>query len=104
MDNNFVTVHQNQTALYDEIGTIINEGWFSVVSFDNLAIKQLDLKRIVPEYKWNEFYMGDDSQYTFYLDLVDGKFAGNSLAPENERLDILDNVDEMFQKIRKKAI
>ena len=104
MDTNFVTVHQNQAELYNEIGTIINEGWFNVVSFDNLAIKQLDLKRIVPEYKWNEFYMGDDSQYTFYLDLVDGKFAGNSLAPENERLDILDNVDEMFQKIRKKAI
>ena len=104
MDTNFVTVHQNQAELYIEIGTIINEGWFNVVSFDNLAIKQLDLKRIVPEYKWNEFYMGDDSQYTFYLDLVDGKFARNSLAPENERFDILDNIDEMFQKIRKKAI
>ena len=104
MDTNFVTVHQNQVELYNEIGTIINEGWFDVVSFDNLAITQLDLKRIVPKYKWDEFYMGDDSQYTFYLDLVDGKFAGNSLAPENERFDILDNVDDMFQKIRKKMM
>ena len=100
MDNNFVQVKQNQAVLYNEIDNIINEGWFNVVSFDNLAIKQLDLKRVVPEYKWNEFYMGDDSQYTFYLDLVENKFAGNSLAPENERYDLLDNIDDMFNIIR----
>ena len=102
MDNNFVTVHQNQAELYNEIGTIINEGWFNVVSFDNLAIKQLDVKRLLSDDEWNEFYMGSDMEFTFYLDLVEGKFAGNSLAPENERFDILDNIDDMFERIRKR--
>ena len=73
-----------------------------MVSFDNLAIEQLDVKRLLSDEEWNEFYMGDDSVFTFYLDLVDGKFAGNSLAPEDERYDILDNIDKMFERIRKK--
>ena len=46
--------------------------------------------------------MGSDMEFTFYLDLVEGKFAGNSLAPENERFDILDNIDDMFERIRKR--
>ena len=84
------------------LGKIVKNGWFNVVSFDNLAIEQLDVKRLLSDEEWNEFYMGDDSVFTFYLDLVDSKFAGNSLAPEDERYDILDNIDKMFERIRKK--
>ena len=103
MHNNYITVHKNSSDLFFSIKKIINEGWFNVVSFDNLAIEQLDIKDIVSYKDWDEFYMGDDSQYTFYLDLVEGKFAGNSLAPRDERYDILDNIDDMFNKIRKEV-
>ena len=102
MDNHHLSVTQAQSELYDMLGKIIEDGWFNVVSFDNLAIEQLDVKRLLSDEEWNEFYMGDDSVFTFYLDLVDGKFAGNSLAPEDERYDILDNIDKMFERIRKK--
>ena len=81
---------------------IIRNGWFKVVSFDNLAIKQLHVQEHLPEEQWEEFYMGDDGNYTFYIDMVDGTFGKNSLAPENERLPIMDNIDEMFEKIRLK--
>lgn len=95
-------VIQKQTDLYNELKTIIEEEWFNVVSFDNLAINQLDIKRLLSDEKWDEFYMGDDAQYTFYLDLVDQKFSKNSIAPEDERYDLLDSVDEMFERIRLK--
>ena len=101
MDNHFIAIKQGQAALYYKLKTIIDEGWFSTISFDNLALDQLDVKRLLSNKQWDEFYMGRDSQYTFYIDLVDGKFAGNSLAPEDERYDILDSIDEMFEKIRK---
>ena len=70
---------------------------FKVISFDNLAITQLDVKRLMSEEDWEEFYMGDDGNYTFYIDMVDGTFGKNSLA--TERYPIMDNIDLMFQKI-----
>lgn len=70
---------------------------FKVVSFDNLAITQLDVKRLMNEEQWEEFYMGDDGAYTFFIDMVDGTFGKNSLA--TERYPIMDSIDEMFQKI-----
>jgi hypothetical protein len=76
---------------------IINNGWFKVVSFDNLAIKQLHVQESLPEEQWEEFYMGDDGNYTFYIDMVDGTFGKNSLA--TVRYPIMDSIDDMFQKI-----
>ena len=77
---------------------IIKNEWFKVVSFDNLAIKQLYVQKHLPEEDWEEFYMGDDGNYTFYIDMVEGTFGKNSLA--TERFPIMDNIDDMFNKIR----
>lgn len=91
----------HQKCLYDRLPMIIDENWFKLISFDNLAIEQLDVKRLLSDDKWEEFYMGDDGRYTFYIDMVAGKFAKNSLS--QERYDIGDKtVDEMFEIIRKK--
>ena len=92
-------VEKNMKWLYDNLDELINH--FYVTSFDNLAIEQLNVRRVLTDEQWQEFYMGDDSQFTFYIDLVNKKFAANSLAPENERYDLLDNIDEMFERIRK---
>lgn len=81
---------------------IINNGWFDVVSFDNLAINQLHVQKHLPKEQWDEFYMGSDSEFTFYIDMVDGTFGKNSLAPDNERYPIMDSIDDMFEKIRLK--
>lgn len=77
---------------------IIDNGWFNVVSFDNLAIKQLNVQDHMPEEQWEQFYMGDDGFFTFYIDMVDGTFGKNSLA--TERHPIMDNIDDMFNKIK----
>jgi hypothetical protein len=43
-----------------------------IVSFDNLAIGQLEVwKHFTPE-KWKQFYMGDDGQFTCYYNAVTG--------------------------------
>ena len=86
-----------QSWLKEKLAYII--GYFKVVSFDNLAIEQLDVKRLMSEKEWEEFYMGSDSEFTYYIDLVEGKFSKNSVAPLDERYDILDSVDDMFEKI-----
>jgi hypothetical protein len=91
---------RKQVWLKNSLEAMLNH--FSVVSFDNLAITQLDVKRLMSEEDWEEFYMGDDSEFTYFIDLVEGKFSKNSIAPLNERYNILDSVDEMFEKIRLK--
>lgn len=76
---------------------IMKNGWFKVVSCDNLAIEQLHVKEHVPEKQWKKIYAGDDGTHTFYIDMVEGTFGKNSLA--TERYSIMDSIDDMFQKI-----
>ena len=93
---NHFNIQQRQSWLYNNLKEMLNH--FEVVSFDNLAIEQLDVKRLLGEEQWDEFYMGDDGKYTFYIDMVEGTFAKNSLSME--RWPIMDNVDDMFKKVR----
>lgn len=93
--------HENivskQMWLKENLADIINH--FKVVSFDNLAIEQLNVQRLMSKEEWDEFYMGDDGTMTYYIDMVDRKFARSSTANFDKRYDLLDSVDIMFQKI-----
>ena len=93
--------HENiiikQMWLKENLGGIIER--FKVVSFDNLAIDQLEVKRLMSQEEWDEFYMGDDGSMTYYIDMVEQKFARSSTANFDKRYDLLDSVDEMFKKI-----
>lgn len=97
-DNDCENIIVKQQWLKKNLEKMLNH--FEVISFDNLAIAQLDVKRLMNEEQWEEFYMGDDGNYTFYIDMVDGTFGKNSLA--TERYPIMDNIDLMFQKIKNK--
>lgn len=48
----------------------------------------------------DEFYAGDDGTNTYYIDMVERKFARSSTSPFDKRYDLLDDVDEMFEVIR----
>lgn len=93
---------RKQKWLYENLEDIINK--FKVVSFDNLAINQLNVRRLMSQKEWDEFYMGDDSEFTYYIDMVERKFAKSSTAPIDQRYDLMDSVDDMFEKIRKKQV
>lgn len=94
--DNYETIEKNIVELEDNLQQLINK--FKVVSFDNLAIKQLAVKNIMSKEEWNEFYMGDDGQFTMYVDMVNRKFAQNSTS--NVRYDLLEEITEMFKVIK----
>ena len=96
-NKNHKDIIEKQNWLKENLEEMLNH--FKVISFDNLAITQLNVKRLMNEEEWEEFYMGDDGKYTFYIDMVEGTFGKNSLA--TERYPIMDNIDEMFQKVLK---
>ena len=88
----------NINDLKSNLKMILDDGWFKVVSFDNLAIKQLEIKNLLSETEWSEFYMGDDGTATMYIDLVNQEFAVCSTAVK--RFPIMDNIEDMFDKVR----
>lgn len=90
-------IETKQQWLYENLEDIIQK--FKVVSFDNLAIEQLNVKRLLTQEEWDEFYMGDDGKVTYYVDMVERKFAQSSTAPFDKRYDLLDSVDDMFKVI-----
>lgn len=98
LDSNHNKIAENQTWLKHNIKNLF--GFFKVVSFDNLALDQLDMKNQLSEDIWKTYYMGDDGTSTFYIDCVNKKFAKSSTAPLDQRYELLDSVDEMFSKIR----
>ena len=71
---------------------------FKVISFDNLAITQLNVKNLLTSDEWNKFYQGDDGTHTMYVDLVNKQFAKTSTS--NKRYPLLSNIDDMFKIIK----
>lgn len=53
---------------------------FEIISFDNLAVEQLDVKRLITPEEYEERYLGKDGTISFYVNLVQGYFAKNSLS------------------------
>ena len=53
---------------------------FKIISFDNLAVEQLEVKKLVTPEQWDSRFLGDDGTISFYINLVQGYFAKNSLS------------------------
>ena len=77
--------------------------WFRVISFDNLALEQLDIKSQISNNQWNSIYMGDDGEFTFYIDLVKGTYAKNSISGEEYPINGM-TISEMFEDIKTKSV
>jgi len=71
---------------------------FKVVSFDNLALRQLNVKEHISERIWNACYQGSDATHTMYIDLVKKEFAATSTS--DERYELKDTIDEMFAIVK----
>ena len=68
---------------------------FDVVSFDNLAIEQLQLKRFFREDSWKIFYQGE---YSFYIDAVHKVFKPSSR--DSNFIDWNTDIKDYFNEIR----
>lgn len=70
---------------------------FKVISFDNLAIEQLHIRAHISSEKWEKYYMGNDGQFTMYVDLVNNEYAKSSTS---QRYFIYSkNIDKLFADI-----
>ena len=104
LDIRYLDINIRGNVLKKCLPNILKEKWFEVVSFDNLALKQLDVKSLLSEKEWNQFYMGDDGQNgeqtsaSMFVDMVERKFAKNSCS--KERFDLLPTIEEMYDKLR----
>lgn len=108
-ENSRNAIDHNKLMFFKQIGTILKENWFDVVSFDNLAINQLAMKRFMTDEEWDEFYMGDDgidgemTSASMYVDLVEKEFAKNS-CDTNNRYPISNlTAEQMYQFLRNKT-
>lgn len=72
------------------------------LSFDNLAITQLEVKNHLSDEEWNKFFMGDDGQFTIYLDAVKQEFGLSSTS--NTRYKIEGFIDECFEIVKEERI
>lgn len=99
--SNSETVKARQKYLYDVLETLPNH--FKVVSFDNLALEQLNVKRILSPEEWEEFYLGDEGTASMFIDLVTRKFGVSSLCCEDEMYPIMDNITDMFAVVKGRA-
>lgn len=97
LDKHKAEIDNNIKYLRDNLKEISRH--FDVVSFDNLAIEHLNVESLVKKDKWDELYMGDEGQYTFFIDAVNKKFAVSSLS--KEQYNLMDNVDDMFKYVRR---
>lgn len=111
INSNFIDTMQKTWAEF--ISNAIKYKFYSVLSFDNLAIKQLHLKEKFSQEEWDSFFMGDDgidgefSSASMYIDLVNGMFAENSCTPIEKRGHCSlykNNVNDMFNSLLKKTL
>ena len=73
---------------------------FDIVSFDNLALDQLDIKNVVSEKVWDKHYMGEDGDFSFYIDTVKEMYYKSS-TEENGFLINNKTVKEMHNEFNK---
>lgn len=107
MTQHWESIERRKEELYNSLKKAVKTGSFRAISFDNLAIRQLDVRRLMTAEQWQEFYMGDDGRdgeftsASMYIDAVEGKFAKNSCC--TERYEVTDNITEMFQYLKKQG-
>jgi len=89
---NETTVNQNINSWYRGLFRAVKR---AQISFDNLAIKQLNPRRLfVDKEQYDQFYMGDDGNFSMYFDAVNQDYAVSSTS--QIRYNYKENITDMF--------
>ena len=88
---------QDGLCLLQQQITWLAKGFVSV-SFDNLAIEQLDLANQLDKSYFDAHYMGDDGDFTMYVDLVAEQFALSSTTAHRHKLTA--SINQMFAAVK----
>jgi hypothetical protein len=84
-------VSESHIKWFREVHSLFN--LFDVVSFDNLALEQLNIRRFVKN--WEELYQ---HEYSFYINAVDGYFADSSRSDNKTSFGDV-TIKEYFKKL-----
>ena len=74
---------------------------FKAVAFDNLAVRQMNLRKNLPGEDYDKLYMGDDGEFTMYIDMVGkryGKSSSHYLRPID--FDMAPAVGDLFLELK----
>lgn len=74
---------------------------FAVVSFDNLALAQLDVRSLLSEEEYERTFMGEDGEGSMYIDLVRGEFAKSSTA--TDRFSLHGDIASMHRALQRRG-
>lgn len=93
VDDNIHDIEAHLDELYKACDT---------VSFDNLAVTQLQLENKFDAAEWQMKYMGDDGRFSMYIDAVSKTFAKNSCVPQYRRchLSSAATLEHMFKTVQ----
>ncbi len=94
-------VSMRQQTLKENLPRLAKDGHFRTICFDNLALEQLDVQRLVTSEEWESLYMGDDGKFTMYIDAVELEYAMSSTSMH--RYPCENTVQAMFQRIRQES-
>lgn len=92
-------IDKNTLELMNNLEEVIKG--FNVVSFDNLAIKQLGIGQFCKERNldFSKIYMGDDGDYTMYVDMVRREYAISSTNETRYSIETMD-ATEIFKSVQ----
>lgn len=76
MDSHREEAVKNSQWLKNNLEEIINS--YPVISFDNSALEHLHVKQVIGDELFKKVYMGDEGEFTFAMDLVNGVYAQSS--------------------------
>lgn len=72
------------------------------LSFDNLALKQLNIKQYLTDDEWSRFYCGTDGAFTMYIDAIEQKYAMSSTNPN--KYNLVGNIKDIFANINSQVV
>lgn len=58
----------------------------AIISVDNLAIEQLDIKNSMTKSEWDLYYLGNDGTHSMYIDAVEGTYSESSTVSKISRI------------------
>jgi len=99
--NDYYPVAKDKIGEWKYWAPRILSGTNSIVSFDNLAIEQLNLRNIVSPDDWKSYYMGGEGEFTMYIDAVADQYA---ISSASDRWPVAGKtVKEMFDDVRARS-
>ena len=89
---------RNQNWLFKNLESMQKNKRIKCISFDNLAIEQLQPQRLIYQDKWDELFQGEDGTSTMYVDAVKKEFVVSSACMN--RHPMTDDIKDMFEVVK----